>query len=286
MNRKWLLQSNLLFTLRDRMVPASSVPELDRPIFLVGCGKSGTSVLGMLLLAHPQLGPKIAPTRDAVALQLQLNSMTNDVFFGPIATEMEQKHVWDPFFPVDGVDLRIGKELTLMHNPLSMKARSRLIAKLTKKFEQQRFFNKAPFNTFRVHVLRELFPTAKLIAIHRDGRDVVASWGRKQNRWQHFGGYKNAINVMSRKWTEAVNHIERYRDELDIKTLRHEELVSDPQEVLRNIMEFCELPYKPELYDDVELTCRTGIWRDQIPVEFHLLLKSLTEEGRRLIAVG
>jgi hypothetical protein len=310
-----------LLAILDRLLPVPNVSDPDRPIFLVGCGKSGTSILGLLFFAHPDVGPKAAwpqpnssyrsetlrcrsekmgarssanetrdskpsvvPATGADVLQAQLNSMTSDSVFGPAATAMEQKDTWDRFFPIRGVDLRIGKELTLLRNPLSWRSRRRLIARLTKNLAERRFFNKAPFNTFRVHAIRELFPNAKLIAIHRDGRDVVGSWGRKQNRWQHYGGHKNAIQVMSRKWMEAVDHIERYREELDIKTIRYEQLVADPQAILRDVMDFCELPYRPELYDGLNLTSRSGMWRERIPSEFHTLLTSLTEEGRQKIA--
>jgi hypothetical protein len=58
---------------------------------------------------------------------------------------------------------------------------------------------------FRIHVLRDLCPQAKIAAIHRDGRDVVSSWGRKQNRWEQFGGYEPAIKMMARRWNEAIS---------------------------------------------------------------------------------
>ncbi|MEQ9411655.1 MAG: sulfotransferase [Fuerstiella sp.] len=258
---------------------------LDRPVFLVGCGKSGTSMLGVLLMAHPDVGPKPELLRCLSAgLQDQVDAMLDDAIFGKVAAAIEQKAVWDRFFPIRGVPLRVGRELTLLKNPLSEKAQRQLRHQLTQNFRQRRFFSKAPFNTFRLHVLRELFPDARLIAIHRDGRDVVASWGRKQNRWQTLGGYEAAIRLFAAKWNESVEHIEACRHKLDVKVIRYEDLVAAPQRVLTELLNFCSLSVPAGLYDSLRLDDRTGLWRERIPEAFHSLVESLTSDNRQRLA--
>ena len=267
--------------------PPPPLRHLDRPIFLVGCGKSGTSVLGALLSCHPDVGPEFQSEENVGALpQDRLNALLRDELFGTLAAKMEQKAAWDRYLPIHSVPLRIGKELTLLRNPLSNSGKSRLVAALTTEFTQQRFFNKAPFNTFRIHVLRSLFPDAKLIAIHRDGRDVIASWGRKQNRWSRFGGPAKAIPIFAGKWNEAVDHIERYRRELDVKVVRYEELIDNPQRIVAALLEFCELDYDNELYDNLQLGNRVSLWQERIPASCHELVESLTQRNRKRVSTA
>jgi hypothetical protein len=240
-------------------------------------------MLGLIFSFHPQVGPKNPHAAEYVTLQAFLDAVLVDSVFDYVASEMEEKRLWDEFLPVNGVDLRTGAELTLLENPLDDRQRRALTSKLAQRLKEPRFFAKAPFNTFRVHVLRDLFPDAKILAIHRDGRDVVASWGRKQNRWEKFGGYAEAIPMLARKWNEAVGHIEQYRQELNIKTVLYEDLVINPRPVLEELFDFCELEVVPELFDGLNLRTDLGLWRERVPQEHHAKLNELTADYRRRI---
>jgi len=271
---KWLLES---FAFAQ---PA----ELDRPIFLVGCAKSGTSMLGAIFSMHPDIGPKSPHANKFESAQRFLNSLVDPHVHAVVAHEMEYKEVWDKYLPVENVSLRIGNGLILEENPLTTRQTRRLVGELTRDFHAARFFSKQPFNTFRVKFLRQVFPNCKIICIHRDGRDVVSSWGREQNRWELFGGFDAAIRTFSSKWNEAVEYVEDKKRELEIYTLRYEDLVSDPRQALQNIFEACELSYVPQIYDSLELACQVGLWKVRIPPEHHQLLGDLLD--RNLTRLG
>jgi len=254
--------------------------QLDRPIFVVGCSKSGTTLLASLLLAHPDAGPKPEPLLGGGGLQAALDRLLVDAQFDVIADEMEEKPLWDAFFPSGKVALRTGRELTLLSNPLNARQRASLIRTLARGLREPRRLSKGPFHTFRVHALRELFPDAKLLAIHRDGRDVIASWGRKHDRWNAFGGYASAIRLFARKWNEAVDHIERHKQALDIATVRYEDLTHNPRDELRRLLDFCELRAHEFGFGSLSLEPRQGLWRSRVPAEFHELVCELTARNR------
>ena len=253
--------------------------QLDRPVFLVGCSKSGTTVLGLLFSYHPQVGPKNAHEKEYSNLQHFLNAILDDKVFGDVAHEMEEKSLWDQYFPIENCALRTGKELALYKNPLSPVRQREFVDQLTRRLHEPRYCSKQPFNTFRVHVLREMFPDAKIVAIHRDGRDVAASWGRKQNRWDKFGGYVSAIEIFARKWNEAVDHLEEHKEALDIYTVRYEDLVQAPWQQLTQVFEFCALDC-PAIYHGLELRRKVGLWRERIPWEYHDQIDRLTKKNR------
>ena len=238
-------------------------------------------MLGMIFLHHAQLGPKSELTQQFSSAGSGTAALLNDQCFDRIAHEMESKSLWDRFFPMQEVSLRIGKELTLLQNPLAPEAMRHLMTELAKPTApSERLFSKHPANCFRLHALREIFPTAKLIVIHRDGRDVIASWGRKGNRWHRFGGFEAAIETFARKWNETVDHVELYRDQLGVEVVRYEDLVREPIPVLRRLFQFCEIDESPDFVHRIALRQELGLWKSRVPNEFHPLLENLTARNR------
>lgn len=256
---------------------------LERPIFLVGCGKSGTTLLSLLMLLHSKVGPK-GPDQDKYNPQQYLDLLLTQKGFDRTAHLVERKDVWDRYFPVL-TELRIGKELELKKSPLSPDQVTELKKELTVEFSQDRYLGKQPFNTFRIHVLRELFPDCHIVAIHRDGRDVAASWGnRVAHGWQKFGGYENALKVYARKWSEAVNHIETYKNELDVFVIRYEDLVMNTSHTLKEVFSHVDLEYEQAVYDTISVQNNIGNWIERIPVQYHQNINELTSETRVKLA--
>jgi hypothetical protein len=271
------------YFLEDQISEAVNyTPVLHKPIFLVGCAKSGTTLLGSLFTFHPDVGPKLpADINRYGSYQELLDEVLRDKdgFFIKTAYAIEQVHLWSKFFPFARIPLNIGKELALYENPLSERRTRSFLRLLTRKFHDARFFTKQPWNTFRVHVLRQLFPDAKIIAIHRDGRDVVTSWGRNADRWNDFGGYKDAITVFARKWNEAVDHIETHKQALDIYTIRYEDLLANHHEELQKLFQFCELSYPDGIYEQLNFRRNDGKWKKLVPEAFHSHLQNETAQN-------
>ena len=68
---------------------------LDRPIFLVGCSKSGTSILGLIFSYHPKVGPKNRSQGDYRSLAEFSCALLEDRVQDRVAHQMEEKAVWD-----------------------------------------------------------------------------------------------------------------------------------------------------------------------------------------------
>jgi Sulfotransferase family len=198
-------------------------------------------------------------------------------FFINAAYAFEQVQLWEEYFPFRHVDLNVGKELTLYKNPLSEQKTRKFIRSLSHNLDSPRFFTKQPWNTFRIHVLRQIFPDAKIVAIHRDGRDVISSWGRRADRWNKFGGYEKAIPLFAQKWRECIEHIEKHKEELDIYVLRYEDLLQNHISELQKLFDFCELSYSHEIYDSISLKSNVGQWKTRVPSDFYSFLESHTQ---------
>lgn len=98
--------------------------------------------------------------------------------------------------------------------------------------------------TFRrcMPVVFELFPTARIVHIIRDGRDVASSLLPLS-----FG--PNTAYVAAKKWRNFVEHGLDFaaRHPLQVYTLRYEDLVDDPEKYLREICEFIGEPFNEEM---------------------------------------
>ncbi|MEM9753023.1 MAG: sulfotransferase [Planctomycetota bacterium] len=223
----------------DAPADRGSSPALDRPIFLVGHARGGTTMLGNLIGAHPDLGPK--PPHLQAAGDGLLDDTRDPNAHYEMALASEQKDIWFDHLPGMDVFATMGDELivdrfTDEHRP------DELFARLTEGLDGRRYFSKAPFNSFRVGALRERFHDAKIIAIYRDIHDVIGSyltWSRRPMYAQMSRG--NAIRNLARCWYETFACVEARRTLLGIETLRYEDLVAQPEAVMRKVWTFLEL---------------------------------------------
>jgi hypothetical protein len=107
---------------------------------------------------------------------------------------------------------------------------------------------KTPTNIFYVEHILELFPNAKLISIHRDGRDVVVS-----DMYHLKRVYKKSQNFKERvnKWKQAMELELEYRDKYKIHQISYEELKKEPATTTIKLLEFLELEYNDDLINSM-----------------------------------
>ncbi len=131
-----------------RTRPATA-PALREPIFIIGCGRSGTSVLGKMFDAHPAVRYRYEPNHLWAAIDpatdfLQLYSRSEDrhcLLDASFATATAKRH----FTRL----MSVPPHLTLVE--------------------------KNPINSLRIGYLNALAPDARFVHIARDGVDVARS---------------------------------------------------------------------------------------------------------------
>jgi hypothetical protein len=110
---------------------------------------------------------------------------------------------------------------------------------------KRRWGDKTPRQVLFLLLIHRLFPDAKFVQVLRDGRDVALSlvgapWGP---RYLALAGYYWKWAVLSGKVAGALLGPERYRE------VRYEDLVTDPDPVLRSLCAWLDLPFTPGLLD-------------------------------------
>lgn len=191
--------------------------------FIIGCARSGTSILGELLSVHKDV---------------------HYIFEAHALWEVAPPHA-DGSHRLDATDASgpvknaIGQTLSQEH------------ARAGRRY----LIEKCPRNVLRVPYLRALFPEAGIVHIVRDGRDVACSlrpglsegWNHlKPPNWQHLATLP-LIERCAAAWRDVmaialddlagVPHLE----------VRYEELVTSPAGVSSALREYLDLPPSPEM---------------------------------------
>ncbi|SFT45647.1 Sulfotransferase family protein [Algoriphagus locisalis] len=134
---------------------------LDRPIFLIGAARSGTTLLGDILSKHHDLAYWIEPK---YIWKYKSPNILNDYRFK------------------DDVDDDIRK---FIYNRFNL---------FLKKCKKSRFIEKTPSNCFRIPFIDSIFPNAIYINIIRDGRDVTISAYKKWTFKHDTSAYERRLS--------------------------------------------------------------------------------------------
>jgi hypothetical protein len=183
------------------------------PIFIVGCQRSGTTLLRLILDAHPNIscGPETRFLADLANITADRNWQRMRLYGFP-------KQYWHQ---------RIAALFDTFQSEYAH-ARGKV-----------RWADKTPRYALCVDYLNELFPTCQVVHIIRDGRDVVAS---HRNCW----GYLSALKAV-RKWPWYVRAARasgaRLSAEGRYHEVRYEDLVTDPKTTLHKLLDFLGEPW-------------------------------------------
>jgi hypothetical protein len=216
----------------------------ERPIFVVGVHRSGTTLLRFMLNSNPRL--YIPPESDFIPR-----------FFGrdPHGA-LSQRRVAQL---LDGIfaRYRLVKEWQGMPpDPeefaaeMSEATPAAFLDTLYSRYAHQkgaeRWGDKTPIYASYMDLLAAIFPTAQFVHIIRDGRDVALSmldkWGDKE--------FHVDLYFAARNWRRRIHHAqasgaalgpERYYE------MRYEALVEDPERELRPLCQFLGEAYLPEM---------------------------------------
>lgn len=258
----------VVFGLLRTMSAVPGKPTLDRPIFVTGLGRSGTTILGKLFSAHPDVG--------------FLN---------------EPKAIWSLIAPDSDVCadyVESGGRFRLSANDASTEKSQlahRLFSRYLSMVGAKRLVDKYPELVFRLDFVRALLPDAKLVFITRHGRDACQSialwstrkgrnsdsqdeqtedwWGRDGVKWRYLmdelvkpdSRYADIAGLDESKFSEveraAVEWLVTTEAGLDweqgnpgqIIRVVYEDLANDPQTVIPAMLTACELSIDQDLLD-------------------------------------
>ena len=219
---------------------------ITRPVFIIGCGRSGTTIFGTSLSKH----------KDVPYLN-------------------EPRHLWYAVYPETDVWTRKARSrngrlafTAADAEPKKSKKLSRLFRFESMKRGRPVLIEKLPTNSFRLDFLHRIFPDARFIHIYRSGIEVARSietisekggwYGRTSYKWDKLVEYasnrddENNLPALCStyfekgllEWrlsTEAVVGFARHLAEEDFFELNYDELIEHPLDTLLRVLKFLGL---------------------------------------------
>lgn len=236
--------------------------------FVVGMTRSGTTLLRLMLDSHPEL--TIPPETHFIPEVIQA--------FNEGRTEPEevvevitQNRRWPDFHLEPGPLLRELRAVRPLIDPGTVfRTFYRLYAEGQGK---PRWGDKTPGYGPKLRRIERALPEARFVHMIRDGRDVAVSLERRKSglstdevakRWRH----------RIRGTREAAEGVEHYIE------IRYEDLVADPEPVLRRICDLIELDYDPAMLSYHERSSERLSELDQ-PLRAEGSKRGLTAESRQ-----
>jgi hypothetical protein len=210
------------------------VQHITRQIFIGGCSRSGTTLLGAILGAHSAC---ICPPESHFKVSALRSCRTRE---GDIdldrALRLIQIHwrfkLWDT--AIDPRAAPAGSYVELLEW---------LVAQYAERHGMRGhiWVDHTPENINYASLLLELFPRAQIVHIIRDGRGVANSilpldWG------------PNTIVKAAPWWKAMVREglaLEALLPGEQIVRVRYEDLVNEPERIMRSLCAALELPYEP-----------------------------------------
>jgi len=213
-----LLVTEVAGTIPESMAPHSPVP------FIVGVGRSGTTLLRFMLDAHSELciPPETGFLPGAAAL-LADEANARERFFA-LVTGFK---TWGDF----SVDSERFHDALSALEPFGVSAGVRAFYRTyAERHGKPRFGDKSPNYSTKLPVILAVLPEARFIHIIRDGRDVALSnrdvwFGKDKSVEQLVDIWRRRIAITRQLAAECPHYME----------LRYEDLVRDSETELRRV---------------------------------------------------
>ena len=219
---------------------------------MVGCPRSGTTLLQSLLAAHPQIASfpeshfcdailrERSPRREKYNLVSEFAHTKLEKFLTEIGQEEMKQHLPKfGLFPSQYAYSFI-----------------KILDILTKQQYKSIWLEKTPGHVHYINYLEKLVKDAKFIHIIRNGADVVASLFEVTN--QHPDAWSGSwdIDRCIKYWIEDVRLSHSHLSKFNHTLVEYEKLVENPRAILTEVCEFIGVAFAENMLQDYRLVAK------------------------------
>ena len=224
-----------------------------RPFFIVGSGRCGSTLLRAMLEAHPDV--HVPPESGLATLVHEYHRYSRlpwnvvlRIVLGPLGYDRN----WESWELEPGPLIRELRELPAEARTIAtvIDALYRIHTR-THKPAATRWGDKTPPHTSEIAALQAVFPDLQVVHMLRDGRDVVQSFMRVSEA---------GLPYFARSWLRAVRAAQAFgaRHPGQYLEVRYEDLVREPDPVIRRVATFLDLAFDERMLRHHEFDLRLG----------------------------
>jgi hypothetical protein len=232
--------------------------------FLVGCPRSGTTLLQSMLFAHPDIYSfpetnfflSLLGARDLAILgekpqgtigKLREFARRAMALLG-IVDKRRRTRAWEPIPLLPNFDAAAPcKSLSVRYN---IETLVQVVDAASLKAGRPIWIEKSPDHLFYVKRIQQYIPGAIFIHIIRNGRDTVASLIDAARKYPDVWKAPASPEFAIRRWKVALRESLQYRGDPRHCLVCYEELVSDPVKVLSGLCGFLGCDFDMKMVED------------------------------------
>jgi hypothetical protein len=216
---------------------------LFQPVFMFGMERSGTTLLSMIIGAHPDVDVPLATTGMWFSfyeqVQQRYNNLTNAADLDHLLDDVlshDRVKIWNTRLDREEIRSKLmpgcfGSVISAVHQQRA-------------EVENKKYWMNMDIATLdNMHIVNEWFPAARFVHILRDGRDVALS-----HQTMPYGA--GNIGECATAWLNRIGQNLRMGHMLGKEryiAFRYEDLVDKTEETLKCICQFCGINYSQEM---------------------------------------
>lgn len=219
-----------------KLSSASTATDCDPVPFVVGVGRSGTTLMRMMLDSHPALA---IPPETHFVPELIRSCRSWRASPDRVLKSITESRRWGDFDLDQDALLARFKALDVLDTAGVLRSFYGLYAETRGK---RRWGDKTPVYVTRMTEISAALPETHFVHLIRDGRDVAVSRAKRSMR------AASTPDAAARKWRDRIREARKQGETLPhYMEVRYEDLVLDTERELRRVCEFIRLPWDDSL---------------------------------------
>jgi len=225
------------------------------PFFIIGSGRSGNTLLRSILSGNSDIS--IPPESYRIPFAIKKFHIFNNRNWEDIVPQVlkefedcKEFYTWE----IDITDAQKRLENIADSKRTLSNIFDELFCTYTEKHSpgSKIWGDKTPMNTLYLDWIGTVFPRSKFIHIIRDGRDVASSY-LKMERY-------NTILEAANRWINSIESAQSFGSKIkeNYMELRYEELVTKPEEVIKDTCDFLDIDYDSKMLDHTKQVKKLG----------------------------
>jgi len=221
-------------------------------IFLVGCPRSGTTLLQSMVASHSQVIS--FPETHFFSKTLSINPLLRRIkLYGPgsrdFITDFLDEHGYSDIRPISDLPP------LCTHNRWCKTLLNTIDEMILAESGDPKSNNiwgleKTPRHLFYISSIQQVGYQNKFLHILRSGPDVVASLYLATQKYPEQWGGSRSIKKCISWWNNSIRESLKYQDDPNHLFATYEQLLTNPEKVLETICNFMEIDYQKTMTED------------------------------------